>query len=45
VNQIMSGPIGCPETSLRNCRYTLRNIEEDYKSQGDTITMVTLTLR
>ena len=22
------GPIGCPETSVRNCHYTLRNITE-----------------
>ena len=28
------GPIGCPETSLRNCHYTLRNILEERRSIG-----------
>jgi hypothetical protein len=40
----MPGPIGCPETSLRNYYYTLRNIPEYCRSQVDTITMVTLKL-
>jgi hypothetical protein len=41
---IMLGPIGCSETSVRNYRYTLRNIAGDCGSQGDTITMATLKL-
>ena len=44
VAQIMSGPIDCIETSVRNYHYTLRNIPEDCRSQGDTITTVTLKL-
>jgi len=27
------GPIGCPETSLRNCLYSLRNNPEERSSQ------------
>jgi hypothetical protein len=27
------GPIGCPETSVRNCHYTLRNNPEERGSQ------------
>ena len=41
VTQVMSGPTNCPETSLRNYHYTLRNIPEDCRSEGDTMTMVT----
>ena len=26
------GPIGCPETSVRNCHYTLRNSPEEHRS-------------
>jgi hypothetical protein len=26
------GPIGCPETSVRNCHYTLRNMPEECSS-------------
>ena len=44
LTQVMLGPIGCPETLLRNYHYTLRNIPEDRRSQGDPITMVTLQL-
>ena len=44
VAQIMSGLIGCTETSVRNYHYTLRNIPGDRRSQGDMITMVTLKL-
>jgi len=40
VLRIMSGPIGCTETSVRNYHYTLRNIPEHYISQVDTNTMV-----
>ena len=29
---LMMGPIGCPEVSVRNCRYTLRNIAEERSS-------------
>ena len=42
VTQIMLGPIGCPETSLSNYQFTQRNIPEDCRSQGYTITMVIL---
>jgi hypothetical protein len=42
--QIMVGPIICPETSLSDYHYTLRNIPEERRSQGDMITMVTLKL-
>ena len=42
VAQIMSGPVDCTETSVRNYHYTLRNIPEDCRSQGDKITTVTL---
>jgi hypothetical protein len=44
VTQIMLGPIGCTETSVRNYHYTLRNMPEDRTSHVDTITMVTLKL-
>jgi len=27
------GPIGCPETSVRNYHYTLRNIPEERRSE------------
>ena len=27
------GPLGCPETSVRNCRSTLRNIPEERRSR------------
>jgi len=27
--QCVRGSIGCPETSVRNCRYSLRNIPEE----------------
>jgi len=27
------GPIGCPETSVRNCHYLLRNSPEERSSQ------------
>ena len=27
------GPVGCPETSVRNYHYTLRNIAEERRSQ------------
>jgi hypothetical protein len=40
VTQIMSGPKGCTETSVRDYNYTLRNMPEDVISQGDTNTMV-----
>ena len=40
VSQIISGPIGCSETSVRNYHYTLGNIPENCISQGDTINMV-----
>jgi len=30
------GPIGCPETSLRNYRYTIRNSPEERKFQRKT---------
>jgi hypothetical protein len=31
--QSSMGPIGCPETSVRNYHYSLRNIPEDRTSQ------------
>ena len=40
----MSSPKSCPERSLRNYYYTVRNIPEYCRSQGDSITMVTLKL-
>ena len=40
----MSSPKSCPERSLRNYHYTVRNIPEYCRSQGDSITMVTLKL-
>ena len=41
---IISGHIGCNETSLRNCHYTLCNLPEDGIPQGDTITVVIIKL-
>jgi len=31
------GPIGCPETSVRNYQYSLRNIPEERSSQENII--------
>jgi hypothetical protein len=44
VTQIVSGPLGCNETSVSNYHYTVRNMPEDRRSQVDKITTVTLTL-
>ena len=45
VTHIMSGHVGCTETSVRNYNYTLCYVTEDRRSEGDTITMVTLKLQ
>jgi hypothetical protein len=31
------GPISCPETSIRNYHYTLRNISEDRRSKKNSL--------
>jgi hypothetical protein len=31
---LKTGPVGCSETSARNCRYTLRNIPEECRSHA-----------
>ena len=43
VTQIMSCPIDCTETSVRNYHYTLRNITKDHISEGDTISTLIIT--
>jgi len=36
------GPIGCPETSVRNCHYTLRNIAQERRSHLEIGKLITL---
>jgi hypothetical protein len=37
------GPIGCPETSVRNYHYSLRNNPEERSSQGNVCLMSKVT--
>jgi len=36
------GQIGCPKTSVRNCRYTLRNILEERRSHRSKLANMTV---
>jgi hypothetical protein len=35
-----SSPIGCPETSVKNCRYELRNNAEERSSRVDILFVI-----